>query len=119
MILKDNFSNIEKAFCLCLGKPVDLIVSGKSFKKGTLENIARSDFSFELILNTEKKEADVVKLPIPFSFDQDTNSILLDYRNIPFQKNTHLDSASFETLKNGTLIDKPSRFYDSILEVSY
>lgn len=66
------------------GKVVSVEIANKVTKRGIVVNWKINPYYFELIINTERKDGDVVKLFYPFGFefhgDDFEPEVFLDYR---------------------------------------
>jgi hypothetical protein len=123
----DNFYDsltqyYQKSFKIKTGKDI--------VKKGVFCLCRRRDFSFEMVcmkkyinsdsINKENEQEKyfTISLPMPFTFDHEENSILLDYRVIPNFKNRGAEIANIlNTLL--TTHKKPHRFMDKIVEIVF
>lgn len=98
-------------------------------KRGIFCLCRKRDFNFEMVClkeNLTGEESDVPEedrlftlvFPLPFSYDHDDNSILLDYRlaNITKSRESEILKSLKELLTDST---KHHRFMDSIVEIEF
>ena len=96
-------------------------------KKGIFSLCRRKDFNFEMVCSKdyssslEEMSEDkffTITLPLPFSFDHEENSILLDYRISPIFKNRNVEIINLLNLVL-TTSNKHHRFMDKIVELYF
>lgn len=118
-----QIEGFEKMFTKYFQKNIVLRIGNDDIKNGKFlliqNHVITNNFYFELVIENTKKIVSF-KIPYPFSYSEypESDIIYLDYRFNTLTKNPVLKNL-MTNIGNASIIDKPSKFLDSILEIQF
>lgn len=113
----DTISDLEKYIAKFRLKTISIELNNKVIKTGEVLNWKIHPYYFEVVLKTEKKDEDLVKIFYPFDYefygDDFEPELFLDYRIDTLNK-----KEMFHFDVNEISVFKTHKFFDQILKIT-